>query len=219
MALFRSIIYGENETRILLIRADSGFGKTKLIDKFWRFCQENEAVTPIKIDFKYLLTDPLNFFDEVLDILGEENFPRYNLEISKLESPQGIEISGNQTVGRLDIQAIQMSLGQERSTRERRLKPCHTAFFDDLRHLGKRLKHRLVFLLDTFEKAENFSAWVEKNLLKEIKNTESWCAVIAGQNVPSDDHIVWGKCADLIELGAIDDENDWLEFSIQAGYN
>jgi energy-coupling factor transporter ATP-binding protein EcfA2 len=129
LELFSKMLSGEIQKQILLIEAPSGYGKSKLIEKFIALCQPPKTV--IAIDLKAARGEGILYvFRRTEKILGEDKFPNYSKQIKQfLESR--VEIEGNRLSG--NNNSIEVVLEVTPEERRIRLYQLQKSFFTDLK--------------------------------------------------------------------------------------
>ncbi|BBC22911.1 AAA family ATPase [Pseudanabaena sp. ABRG5-3] len=205
---FKKMLRGEIAQRILLIQAASGMGKTSLLTEFASLCPVHaEAAILVKIDLKSAQTGIAYIFSKLQSRLGEDNFTRFDGELSSVLSA-GVEVSGNHIEGTGN--KIQLVLNAESDDiRNLRLSKLQRAFFQDL----QAIKKPIVIILDSFNDAPTtLAVWIGGGFLAEIADAKNIRVVIAGQSVP-ELKIEWADIAAMHSLYKIDDADAWYSFS------
>jgi AcrR family transcriptional regulator len=208
LALFEKMLRRQLATRILLIEAPSGYGKTGLMSRFASLCPAPNSVVPI--DLKAAREGGIaHLFYRVQRVLGSDRFSRFNREISALGT--GVEIRGNRLSG--DQSQIQVILQTSPEERQMRLERLQQAFFNDL----QGLKQPIVFILDTFNEApEELANWVTGQFLMEVAESDRLLAIVAGQQVPQPS-VVWQHCHQHRRLDRITDHSAWYAYAQGIG--
>lgn len=175
LGLFERMLAGETPERILLVSAESGWGKSELLREFAHRCPTELHYAPL--DFKAGGIGLAELLSRLRDSLGLAHFPTLNAAVTQLANPT-INIPGNVLIGQNTIE-VALNAPDEQ-TREARRAALTTAFFADLRAMGKVL---LVF--DTFEKCdEGIKVWLGGTFLNHAHRSPNLVVVIAGQKVP-----------------------------------
>jgi len=176
LALFDSMLAGKTEERILLIQAESGWGKSELLRAFAHRCPT--GIRFAEIDFKGGGTSLAELFSRLCDKLGGwDRFPKLKTELQSIVHPS-INVASNLIVGQ---NQIEMYLGgRDEQERQARLSTLTDSFFADLRTLGKSL---LIF--DTFEKSDDvIQKWLADSFLSRAQNSPNLFIVVGGRRVP-----------------------------------
>jgi hypothetical protein len=216
MALFQAILEGRDDRRILLIEAQSGYGKTGLMSRFADQCPRGTIA--VRLDLKAAGGLGIAYvFYRIRRALESLRFPEYERAIGRLLHPhQGaakVEIQDNDLSG--DQSVIQVVLqGGSETERQFRLQQVQSAFFKDLRQCGSSL----VFILDTFNGAtEELQQWVAGSFLVEVADHSRFFAVVAGQVVP-EPSIDWDRLHHKCCLSPIREHAAWYAYAQAMGY-
>jgi len=182
LEIFKTMLSGKNEERILLIEAQSGMGKTILLGEFDH--SKPKRIAFAKIDFKGGGTSIAELFYRLRDKLGREiKFPNLDKELKGILNPT-IDIKSNMMLGKNQIDAYLSS--RDDQEREMRLSALTDALFKDLRNLGK-----VLIIFDTFEKSDgSIKKWLADSFLSRVQNSPNTFVVIGGQEVP-EDNLEW----------------------------
>mgnify|MGYP000870768323 CR=1 FL=1 len=199
---------GKVETRVTLVRADSGMGKSELLREFKQRCPE--AAQQALVDFKGGGISLAMVFFHVCDTLGGwQCFQNLGKAIQHILAPTSVNVSGNMQWGQNEI-SVALG-GPDEHTRDLRRADLTGAFISDLRALG-----RVVLILDTFEKCDpDLQGWIASALLPAISRSPGLLAIVAGQSIPEKSSM-W-ECEEL-ELQAIE-PHYWLEYAREIGVN
>jgi hypothetical protein len=178
LEIFKTMLSGKTEERILLIEAQSGMGKTILLGEFSH--RKPKRIDFAKIDFKGGGTSIAELFYRLRDKLGrDDKFPNLDKELKGVLNPS-IDIKSNLMVGKNHIEAYLND--RDEQEREMLLSALTEALFVDLRALEK-----LLIIFDTFEKSEDsVRKWVTDSFLSRIQNSPNVFVVIGGQEVPEE---------------------------------
>lgn len=204
LALLDAMLTSQTLERILLICAESGWGKSILLREFEH--RRPAHIPFVKLDFKSC-TGLTETFSHLCDALGWDHFPYFKAAIRAFVQPIQISIEHNVLVGQNQI-ALALG-GPDEQTREARRSDLTNAFFADLRALGE-----LLLLFDTFERGdETVKSWLTSSFLPRAHRSPQLFVVVAGQRVP-EQAFDW-ECCDL-PLGPIAPEH-WLIFAQSLG--
>jgi len=205
IARYESMLAGKIPERILLMCAESGWGKSILLREFERR-RPADIHHFAKLDFKSC-AGLAEMLSHLCDSLGWERFPHFQNAVRAIVQPMQVNVSQNLMIGQ---NQIEVALGgPDQQTSEARRSDLTNAFFADLRALG-----RVLLLLDTFEKGdETVQAWLAGSFLPRAQRSPELFIVLAGQRVP-EQSFDW-DCCDL-PLGPIAPEH-WLIYAQSLG--
>ena len=202
--LLLRLAQGETKTRIALIQAPSGMGKSELVLEFIARCSHD--LPKVVVDFKGGGLNLADVFFHVCDTLGWEKFPHLTQAIRHLAQPVAVNVSGNFLVGQNEI-SVALS-GPDEPTREARRAELTTAFVGDLRALGQ-----VVLIFDVFEKCDTLQSWFTSVFLPAAHRSPHLAVIIAGQSVP-ESTLMWEH--ELLALKEIDPEH-WQTYAEKIG--
>jgi len=178
--LFRDLVTKRSPVRALLIEAESGMGKSRLIEDFM---ETDASFLHALVDFK---NASLTFGDVLFSIrrqLGSHNFQafetvcRYTLQQG--QAPQLPTLLGSQVDGVL-LRAPSDEI------RDHQMRQIFEAFSSDLVALAKSASKPVVVIIDTFERAsDGLKKWIARELVPRISSAEDVIWIIAGRQTPS----------------------------------
>jgi hypothetical protein len=207
--LFEHMVKGETAERILLIQAESGFGKTDLLTHFRRLVPA--GVLQAFIDCKGANSRIPYVFERAARDLGEPRFPRLSTTSSEVANGPGINISDNRTFG---AQTINIHVHGDPQVQEYQLARLHHAFFEDI----KALAAPVVIILDTFNEAGDIvKTWIASDFLADAMQVPNLVVVVAGQDVP-DPGGGWADYHEQCHLEGIKDVEAWHACVQAAGW-
>lgn len=211
---FKKMVLGEVSQRILLIEAQSGYGKTGLMERFLMECPENAK--PIDIDLKDAMeTGILYVFRRSRKLLGKEHFKRFDRVVEGFQPRKtDIAIEGNRIQG--DGNQIKVVLQDVRSIEERleRLDCLQEAFFEDLQHYPLPI----VFILDTFNGASSeLQNRIAGSFLVDVGDSSKLRAVVAGSQIPKPSS-TWQRHHHVFPLGPIYECDVWFDYAKASGF-
>lgn len=186
LGLFESMVGGYTRERILLIRAESGLGKSVLLRAFEERCPPE--VLFVIVDFKGGGVTLAELLTRSCGALGWEHFPNLSARVNEFVRG-GVNIQDNTTFGRTNID-IQLALaGPDEDTREWRRALLTEAFVADLRALG-----RVSLVFDTYNDCDPVvKRWFTSAFLARMIHCPHLTVVIAGQSVP-EQATDWTSC-------------------------
>lgn len=176
IAFFDSMLAGETKEQILLINAESGWGKSSLLREFAK--RRPLTIAFGSFDFRVGGTSLAELFSRLCDKLGgEKNFPKFRGQLHNIIHTS-LNITGNQMEGQNQINIYLK--GRDEQERQIKLSTLTEAFFDDLRAFDKAL---LIF--DTYEKGDEIiQKWLADAFLPRAYYSPNLYTVIGGQKIP-----------------------------------
>lgn len=177
--LFRDMIYGQTEIHILLIEAESGMGKTILLDQFEEISIGFKCV---RVDFK----DPSYSLGQILgkmrDKYGPHSFTTFHKECRNLLTQFGADTEHPALIcSKIDAQLNKMSVDDRRDHQQ----VITDAFLADLEIIHVTIQQPIVMLFDVFENASApIKTWIAKQLIMQTRRYPWLVCVIAGQQTP-----------------------------------
>lgn len=203
--LLNRLARGEETARIVLIRAESGMGKSELLREIKS--QYGKEVLHVFVDFKGGGLNLADILFNVCDTLGWKKFPTLTSAIKAIIQPVNINIKDNILIGQNDI-AVALN-APDQHTREMRRSEITMAFISDLRKLKQ-----ITLIFDVFEKCDEYlQAWFSSVFLPAIHRSPQISAIIAGQIVPEQTQM-W-ECEQIV-LGEIAPEH-WQDYAKAIG--
>jgi len=196
--MFRQMLRQEVEQKILLIEAQSGYGKTDLLDYFAYHCSSQYST--VQLDLKDATLGTTYLISRLQRKLGQARFPRLEKSVCEFLSAS-IEVTNTEIVGQENI--LQFVLNDtDQTQRNLRFNRLQVSFFEDLAGFSQRT----VLLLDTFNAAsKELRDWIEGQFLSEISQLEQFVVVVAGQITP-EPNIEWRRLHYHYELHEIEEE-------------
>lgn len=209
---FLEMVRAEHDCRILLIEGESGMGKSTLLRSFRQECNDFETVSYIAFDcsgFANLAT----FLYRFLRVLGKSNFRNFTRQVCKFQGG-GIDFSDNEISGQNQI-LIALKPESDARVQEFQQEQLLEAFTEDLLAIEKRV----VVSIDTFQNAnESLMKWIEGQWLGMVaEQLVNVVTVVAGQQVPSPNHVLWGDDCEYFSLNGIRDHQEWCIYAQNVG--
>src|SRR5437660_519675 len=93
LTLFAQIVAGQVGQSILLIKAESGLGKTDLLARFARDCPQNTLL--VRVDLKAAQSGIPYVFWRVREELERMEFPRFSAAVSHLLHGENVNVAKN----------------------------------------------------------------------------------------------------------------------------
>ena len=212
LAFFLKMVQGQNDRRILLIQAESGYGKTGLMGRFADQCPRETIA--VRLDLKAAGGLGIAYvFYRIRKALATQPFSAYEAAIGRFLRPGEVEIRNNDLSG--DQSLIQVVLqGSSEQERQFRLQQVQSAFFKDL----QQCKLPIVFILDTFNGATpELQDWIAGSFLMEVADNDRLYGVVAGQVVP-EPSIEWESLHHKYCLRPITQHLVWYTYAKDEGY-
>jgi len=173
IARFQEMLQGKTAERIMSIHGAPGIGKSWLVNRLAKECQE-VGVAWATIDFREAAYDPLTLLDAIQRQLGEERFVSFS---SKLQ--EYVEFRAQQQREYLSLDDI-----SERMLLQKKEDETVDEFLKCLAQLAK--EKRVALLFDTFEEVEGakLANFLQKRLLVELRDGSlpNLTTVVAGWN-------------------------------------
>lgn len=205
LKLLLQVASGDHYSRIALIDACSGMGKSELLREFIARCQSEREI--VFVDFKSGGLSLADVLFHICDTIGKKHFPHLAEAVRCIVQPTVIQISQNIMLGQNNI-SIALSAPDEQ-TRAARRADLTAALIDDLRALGQQ-----VLIFDVYEKCDpGLQAWFAGVFLPAAHRSPHLSVIIAGQQVPEQTPM-W-ECEHLL-LGGIPAE-DWEIYAHAVG--
>ncbi len=206
LALFEHMAAGVTRERILLVRANSGMGKSEFLREIIARRPPSALVAPL--DFKNGdVPDLAELFSRVCAHLSLARFPILAAKIAQFASG-AINITENTIWGQAEI-TVAMS-GPDEDTRKFRRAALTDAFLSDLRSAGK-----VVLVFDTFNACDPLLAQWFSGFVARLGDAPNLTIVVAGQHVP-EPTLEWETFCHFLPLGAMAPKH-WLEYAQAIG--
>ncbi len=204
--LFRAMLKSTTDTRILLVQAISGKGKTNLLE---RFIDECAGVCLITLDCKTAEKGISEVFSVFRQEFGADAFPHFNAAYARLRS--SINVADNQAGGNISVDISSLLNVENEQTRQFNLAQLEEAFFADLHDI---CKNTTVIIFDTFEKApDDLKKWLGGGFLRNAVRHAQLRVVIGGQSVPEESRVEkWERVCERRTLDDIRDVDEWMEY-------
>ncbi len=203
-AAFNALLEPDCRQRILLLRGESGIGKTTLVQA----CLDEmpRGMPCICIQLLRSAVSVAEIFYRGGDRLGWEHLPNFTAQVAELQGTPRIQVDSNWLTGINN--RINVALHAETpSDQESRQAILTGAWFDDL----KRLPAPILLALDIYEQAtQQVADWISGPLLARVAEGGALRVLVAGQKVPDDKNIEWGNCCMLRELPGVREAKHWL---------
>jgi len=201
---FRALFEPECDCRILLVRGESGSGKTT----FLAHCREQmpSHVPCLPIELRGSAVGVPEFFSRSGRWLGWSHMSHFKRRVTELSGGSLVQVDGNMLVGMNN--SINIALHADTvADREERRTALTDAWFDDLDAVGQPT----LVVFDTYEQATSeVMDWLSGPFLARVAQVKPLRVVVAGQKVPESHTIEWGHCCDTQELLGVTEARHWL---------
>lgn len=206
--------------RVLYISAQSGKGKSTIIDFFYEY-SSNFSAFPIRLDFKFFhISTKLELMETIINQI--RSFYSQNIQFVKYQgilksialSPEGDTVIQNVEMQQTYVGTVHIN----RDSSPIKQQIIEEAFFQDLRDFSQSIKAKVVFLFDSFEHApEDIRHWLYHHWILSKILGDTILLVFAGENTidisPKYAHEYGVKKYALPDTYDID---DWLEYGKQV---
>jgi hypothetical protein len=201
--LFTQMLRQEVEHRILLIKAESGYGKTDLLDYFAHHCSSQYRT--VQLDLRDATLGTTYLISRLQRKLGQGRFPQFEKSLREFLSGS-IDITDTEIIGQENILQVVLN-DTDQNQRNLRFDRLKASFFEDLAGFNQRT----VLLLDTFNAASReLRDWIEGQFLSEMSQLDQFVVVVAGQITP-EPSIEWRRFHHHYELHEIEQEA-WQQY-------
>ena len=177
--LFRDMIYGKTEIHILLIEAESGMGKTILLDQFEEI---SEGFKRARVNFKDASYSLGQILGNMRDQYERQAFPTFHKECRSLLTQFGSDTEHPALIcSKIDVQLNTMSVEDRRDYQQ----VITDAFLADLETIHETIQQPIVMLFDVFDAASvPTQTWIAEQLVMQIRRYHWLVCVITGRQVP-----------------------------------
>lgn len=201
---------------ILLLKNESGQGKSKLLQLFEAHCRDNK-IPVSRIDFKGGSLSPIDILRSIqADVRSFFPLKRCSGVLSQAVSAPPINITDNTNVGQshytvqTTVNMAALAIEEQRA----RWEMSAQALMDDIDELSENGLVCLVVLFDTYEQAsDEIKRWLSNHILRMStpQRIRSLVIVVAGKEVPNPTG-EWEHCHKSINLEPLKLE-DWMEYA------
>ncbi len=178
LASFRSMIDRTTGIHILLLQADTGMGKSSLLNEFATQCG---AIPLAKVDLKAKKYTPETVIDDIAYALGRARFPTYVKRATEYTQSGAITITDTRVENNSNLDVRQVT-NQELLDQRRQI--LTGDFLDDL--VGSNgPEGTMVMMFDSFEATNSdVQAWLSNTLLPRARGLRWLVMIVAGHRVP-----------------------------------
>jgi len=201
---FEALFGRQCAERILLLRGESGSGKTALLTH----CQHDIPTTikHVPIQLRGSTVDVAEIFYRAGRVVTWDRLRAFTSQVAQLQQAPSVKVDRNWLLGignHISV-ALQADNPLDRSYRRAALTE---AWFDDV----EALPEFLLMIFDTYEQAtEEIKEWLSGPFLARVARVEQMRVVIAGQHVPDRHTIEWGEYCCERRLFGVPDATHWL---------
>lgn len=204
LTLMRNVATSGDPSRILLLQAKSGMGKTWLLEEFIR---RNSSLLIATVDFKPGDLSLADVFNLIIDCVGAQRFSHFDAAVRGVTGAPDVKVDRNLVFARSSITVALAAPDEEARSQRRSL--LTRAFIDDLRDCD-----RLVLLFDTYEKSQAVGAWLA-NALGYFDRSPNLSVIVAGQSVPAPPTGCHHRLHELRGINAY----HWHAYAVNRGIN
>jgi hypothetical protein len=206
--LFAELVASDREPNILLLRGESGSGKSHLID---HFLDSIDDILSVYLPLGSSGNAVPGIFSKIGRRLSWENLPRFSDRVVDILQ------RGDDEIDRVSLHRFLPEIGRlgDMESRLTHFQILTDAFFADVQQLDQPL----LLAFDAYEKVSTqLDQWLQSELLTGVAETGALRILVGGQNVPHPDE-KWGYAAEYRELSGITDVNAWLIWAARERYS
>lgn len=202
-SLLRELTDSNCSKQILLIRGQSGSGKTALI----RAYLENVPQTTVQIKFQLGKDVGITeIFYRMGGYLGWDKLNQFTQQINYMQNPAKVQIDRNWLLGINNHINVVLKTDNSRDLEDRRVRLTE-ALFRDI----STFSDTLILVIDAYENAvTEIENWISGPFLARVAQINKIKVIISGQKVPDDNNIEWGNCCQTCELLGVKDAEQWI---------
>lgn len=179
ISLFRDMLSGAQQLRILRILGEAKMGKSRLIREYRRIViQEWNGHCALVDHYRSKLQSYDDILHTIVQQLGSQHFPNYQAVYNELVNQAKVDIKG--------LAALFSTISVNTSGRNeaRQWRKLTMAFLEDLQKTSSIAP--IVLLFDAFEKSdEQVQSWLYEHFMTGIYQMPHVWIVVAGQQIPS----------------------------------
>lgn len=201
---FESLFQHDCPQRILLVRGQSGSGKTHLL----AHCQHTVpgTIVQVPIQLRGLTVTVAETFYRIAGRLGWYQLTTFTRQVAELQRMPIVKIDHNWLLGMNNHIMVALQ-ADDPSDREFRRAALTEALFNDMRDLPQLV----LVVFDTFEQGSaEVKEWISGPFLARIVLANPVRVVIAGQEVPVRHNIEWGQCCQERNLYGVREAMHWM---------
>jgi energy-coupling factor transporter ATP-binding protein EcfA2 len=201
---FAALAQRDCDCRILLLRGESGSGKTSLLTH----CQAGIPATArhVPIQLRGSTVDVAEIFYRAGRAVSWERLKQFTGQVAQLQQAASVKIDRNWLLGinnHISV-ALQADNPLDRAYRRAALTE---AWFADV----AALPEPLLMVFDTYEQGTaETREWLDGPFLARVATVDQMRVVIAGQSVPDRHNIEWGNCCREHRLYGVPEARHWL---------
>jgi hypothetical protein len=199
---FEKLLESECEKRVLIFQGASGHGKTMLL----QYCQAHVAAAGalcIPIQFRGSSVSMAEIFYRSSHHLGWDRLPNFSKQVVKLQDVPRAHIGQSCSFNSINVALSGATL----EAREDRRLALTEAWVNDIQAACQLL----FFMMDSYEQATTeVKQWISGPFLARMVWIDPVRVLIAGQEVPHENNIAWGKYCVTCSLYGVRDAEHWL---------
>lgn len=177
---FRDIVTKQSPVRVLLIEAESGMGKSVLIQDFLK---TEACFRHALIDFKNASISFGDFLFKIRSQLGQNNFTMFDTICRDILQRANAPLLPTLLPSQLDGV---LQRARDDDDHDQQMRQIFDALSSDLASLARTTGKPVVILIDTFEGAsESLQSWIGRVLVPRISSAEDVVWIITGQHTPA----------------------------------
>jgi hypothetical protein len=197
---FDALLSPACEQRILLVKGETGFGKSLLVIERAKLIPKDITQVSVKLAPSYHIAKLLS---HALSIFGYDNLPCFVAGLKAFGGPLRMQISARVPFGWAE--EVKLELARNGPDKIAALIEC---LFQDM----ATLPGPILFILDDFqESSPELRNLIEEHFLSFIARTTVVRAIIAGRILPDHTNIEWANCcAPICSLAGVHQAADWM---------
>jgi hypothetical protein len=208
---FEALFYTGCQKRILMFCGESGSGKTSLL----RYCLDRvpKSVAHVPIELRGSAVSVAEIFHRSGGVLQWNRLPNFTGLVADLQGMPKVQINRNWLGGINNHISVALQ-SESQDVREHRRVALTDAWFDDL----KNFDQPILFAMDTYEKATTeVKDWISGPFLARASQFDVVRVMVAGQIVPDERNIEWGRCCETRHLYGVPEAEHWLPVVQEMG--
>jgi|GEM_PF-1658235 len=197
---FDALLSPSCEQRILLIKGETGFGKSLLVIERTKLISKEIKRISAKLTLDYHVTKLLSL---ALSTFGHNSLPCFVAGLKAIGGPLKMQISATVPFGWAE--EVKLELARNGPGKVAALFEC---LFQDMAELAGPI----LFVLDDFqESSPELRNLIEQHFLPLVARTPVVRATIAGTVLPDHTNIEWAdRCAPICSLAGVPRAADWM---------
>jgi hypothetical protein len=203
-AAFKALLRGNCDQRILIVRGESGCGKTTLLLHCGEQVQAPVVYVPIQL--RGSAVSIAEIFSRAGNHLTWDRLPRFTEQLVALEGKPNVKVDNNWLLGVNNRISVVLHV-EDQGRREQRIVALTEAWFSDVTNI----RNLVVMLFDTYEHGSSeVQQWISGPFLARAARTDALRVVIAGQVTPEKTNIEWGQYSVCHDLFGVCEAKHWM---------